>query len=169
MTERVSGSISVRRRRWSRTLSRNTRSKMGKRQVRQQRTASWACVSCGSRGDLASACTVQQIRIATRYVPVSRPRSLDAPFDSLTARGDPGIVTKQGQRRATWKPANATATVTILSRRCGMSAGRSAGDDSITWRLHSRGREGTSTWVAAGTDVKPEVSQQRIEGYHSVP
>lgn len=54
------------------------------------RTATWVCLSRGSRGDLASACSVQQIRIATRCVPVSRPGSLDAPFDSSPPEGTQG-------------------------------------------------------------------------------
>lgn len=112
-------------------------------------TATWVCLSRGSRGALASACSVQQIRIATRCVPVSRPRSLDAPFCFLTARGNPGIVTKQGQAMARNVEASECngrgggnalpAMVTILSRQTGWNvspaASQAATTPSIAWTV----------------------------------
>jgi hypothetical protein len=66
-------------------------------------TAAEVCRSRGSRGDLASACSLQQIRIATGYVPVSRPSRPTRRWTPHRQRA-PRNRHEPRARRATWKP-----------------------------------------------------------------
>jgi hypothetical protein len=119
---------------------------------------------------------VQQIRIATRYVPVSRLGVLDAPLRLLTASGRlQGIVTKQGRTRA--------RNVEVLPNGRGggntrrMPRTQSGICQPAARRIHSGvGRQvllySTSTLVAVGADVEPKVpfpAMQQTKGYNLSP